>query len=54
MLVEKTVDCLRVLTSGNEANKLALFGNPTGVRSLIQLMTSSRNPVSCSMMVDDH
>lgn len=46
MLVEKTVDCLRVLTSDNEANKLALFSIPAGVKSLIQIMIASKSMVT--------
>ncbi len=43
VLVGKAVDCLRILTTGNEANKAALFGIPSALSSLIRLM-DSRQP----------
>ena len=44
------MDCLRVLTAGNELNKLALFGIPVGVRRLIQIMATSQSPVGLAMV----
>ncbi len=40
-LIEKTVDCLRILTTGNERNKLALYSIPAGVKRLISIMTAN-------------
>lgn len=39
VLQEKAVDCLRVLTTANDLNKLSLFSIPAGVRSLVNIMT---------------
>ena len=36
--VEKAVDCLRILTTGNEANKVSLFTIPAAVPALVKLM----------------
>ena len=38
--MEKAVDCLRILTTGNDMNKLSLFSIPVGVRSLVRIMTT--------------
>ena len=38
-LQEKAVDCLRILTTGNDLNQLALFSIPAGVRNLVRIMT---------------
>ncbi|KAK9864085.1 hypothetical protein WJX84_012086 [Apatococcus fuscideae] len=42
-VLEKTVDCLRILTTGNDSNKVALFTIPAGVPSLVRLL-STANP----------
>ena len=38
-VVEKAVDCLRILTTGNDANKIALFTIPAAVPALVKLMS---------------
>lgn len=45
MLVGKAVDCLRILTTGNEANKAALFSTPSALSSLVRLMDSGQPSV---------
>lgn len=48
VLVGKAVDCLRILTTGNEPNKAALFGIPSALSSLVRLMDSRQPSVrSC-------
>ena len=42
-VLEKAVDCLRILTTGNDSNKVALFTIPAGVPSLVRLLSTS-NP----------
>ena len=42
-VVEKAVDCLRILTTDSEENKLALFTVKGAVASLTRLMTSHDN-----------
>jgi len=44
-LAEKAVDCLRILTTGNEQNQTALYGIPVGIRTLVQIM-STNSPTS--------
>ena len=34
----RAVDCLRILTSGNESNKLALTSSSSSLPSLVRLM----------------
>lgn len=46
-LVEKTVDCLRIITTGNNRNKLALFSIPAGVRRLISIMAANKPSAVC-------
>ena len=41
-LVGKAVDSLRILTTGNEANKVSLFSIPSSVASLIRLMGADK------------
>lgn len=38
-LQEKAVDCLRVLTTADDVNKLSLFSIPAGVRGLIRILS---------------
>ena len=38
---EKAVDCLRILTTGNDANKVALFSIPAAMPALVRLMGSA-------------
>ncbi len=38
----KCVDCLRILTTGNEANKAALFAIPSALPALVRLMDSDK------------
>ena len=37
-LVSKSMDCLRILTTGNEANKEALFQIPSSLSTLLKHM----------------
>ena len=39
--VEKAVDCLRILTTGNDANKVSLFSIPAAMPSLVRLMQAA-------------
>ena len=48
-VLEKTVDCLRILTTGNDSNKVALFTIPAGVPSLVRLL-STTNPDQVGLM----
>ena len=41
-MIEKAVDCLRILTTGNEPNKIALFTIPAAVPALVKLMSPSQ------------
>lgn len=50
-LVEKTVDCLRILTTGNERNKLALYSIPAGVKRLISIMTANKPSAVCLLQL---
>lgn len=36
------MDCLRILTTGNEANKVALFTIPAAVPALVKLMAPTQ------------
>lgn len=38
-LVSKSMDCLRILTTGNEANKEALFQIPSSLSTLMKRMS---------------
>ena len=40
-VTEKAVDCLRILTTANEANKVALLTSASGLPSLVRLMETS-------------
>ena len=42
-VLEKAVDCLRILTTSNDSNKVALFTIPAGVPALVRLL-STTNP----------
>ena len=44
----KCVDCLRILTTGNEANKAALFSIPSSLPALVRLMDSDKPPARAS------
>ncbi len=46
-VIEKAVDCLRILTTGNEANKVALLTSASGLPCLVRLMESSPDQVIC-------
>lgn len=50
-LTEKAVDCLRILTTGNERNQLALYSIPVGIRALVHIMTTS-SPSSVRHLAD--
>ena len=39
--VEKAVDCLRILTTGNDANKVSLFSIPAAMPALVRLMQAA-------------
>ena len=39
--VEKAVDCLRILTTGNDANKVSLFSIPAAMPALVRLMQAT-------------
>ena len=41
-ILGKTVDCLRIVTTGNEANKAALFSIPSSLAALVRLMDDDR------------
>lgn len=45
MVIEKAVDCLRILTTGNEANKVALLTSASGLPCLVRLMETSPDQV---------
>ncbi len=44
-VIEKAVDCLRILTTGNEANKVALLTSASGLPCLVRLMENSPDQV---------
>lgn len=46
-VIEKAVDCLRILTTGNEANKVALLTSASGLPCLVRLMENSPDQVIC-------
>lgn len=46
-VIEKAVDCLRILTTGNEANKVALLTSASGLPCLVRLMETSPDQVHC-------
>lgn len=52
-VLEKTVDCLRILTTGNDSNKVALFTIPAGVPSLVRLL-STTNPDQVRFVLSVH
>ena len=45
-VTEKAVDCLRILTTGNEANKVALLTSASGLPCLVRLMEKSPDQAS--------
>ncbi len=45
-VIEKAVDCLRILTTGNEANKVALLTSASGLPCLVRLMETSPDQVT--------
>ena len=45
-VTEKAVDCLRILTTGNEANKVALLTSASGLPCLVRLMETSPDQAS--------
>ena len=45
-VTEKAVDCLRILTTGNEANKVALLTSASGLPCLVRLMENSTDQAS--------
>lgn len=47
-VTEKAVDCLRILTTGNEANKVALLTSASGLPCLVRLMEQSPDQASGS------
>lgn len=51
VLVGKAVDCLRILTTGNEANKAALFAIPSALSSLGRLMGNQQPSVRPNMII---
>lgn len=53
-VIEKAVDCLRILTTGNEANKVALLTSASGLPCLVRLMETSPDQVHCSLNAADH
>ncbi len=46
-VIEKAVDCLRILTTGNEANKVALLTSASGLPCLVRLMENCPDQVIC-------
>ena len=52
-LVERAVDCLRILTAGHDANKVAVLAIPAALPALVRLlsrpdaMTSVRPKAPC-------
>jgi hypothetical protein len=46
VLVGKAIDCLRILTTGNDANKAALYGIPSSMSSLVSLLSNDQPMVS--------
>jgi hypothetical protein len=53
ILAEKAVDCLRILTTGNERNQLALYNIPVAIRALVRIMTIS-SPTSVRPQADKY
>ena len=52
-VTEKAVDCLRILTTGNEANKVALLTSASGLPCLVRLMETSpdqASPLCCAVL----
>lgn len=51
-LVSKSMDCLRILTTGNEANKEALFQIPSSLSTLLRHMNPDSDLVGplCSCL----
>ena len=41
------MDCLRILTTGNDANKVALFSIPAAMPALVRLMSSKDQVSAC-------
>lgn len=53
-ILGKAVDCLRILTTGNEANKAALFSIPSSLSALVRLMDNDKplaSPLCWSCML---
>ena len=49
-IVEKAVDCLRIVTTGNDANKRALVEIPIAVPALVALLSDDPTQVcSCRL-----
>ena len=46
-IVEKAVDCLRIVTTGNDANKRALVEIPIAVPALVALLSDDPTQVCC-------
>ncbi len=46
-IVEKAVDCLRIVTTGNDANKRALVEIPIAVPALVALLSDDPTQVRC-------
>ncbi len=46
-IVEKAVDCLRIVTTGNDANKRALVEIPIAVPALVSLLSDDPTQVRC-------
>ena len=44
-LISKAMDCLRILTTGNEANKEAIFHIPSSLSTLMKHMSPDGDPV---------
>ena len=61
--MEKAVDCLRIVTTGNDANKRALVEIPIAVPALVSLLSDDPSqvcwvhsacfPASCSLACVD-
>ena len=45
-IIEKAVDCLRIVTTGNDANKRALVEIPIAVPALVALLSDDPSQVS--------
>lgn len=48
-LVGKAIDCLRILTTGNDGNKVALFTIPSSLSSIVRLLGGDQPMVSWSL-----